>query len=360
MKQILFFFALITTLQIAAQNTFYIGPGATVTTTGGATITLRDMNLENNGTINQQPGDGMFYFSGTTDNTISGNNAPLFDIFRIAKAGTAKVLLQRSINVGSSVVFTAGLIDLNNNNIFLSPAALLTGEDETSRITGTIGGFVEITSNLNNPSFANPGNLGASITSTANLGGTIIRRGHKSQTNGFGGGNSVFRYYDIIPSNNTVLNATLNFRYFDAELNGLTENILTLWKSSNNTLWVDQGFSRRSAVANYVERNAIADFSRWTLSTPGNPLPVLFTQFNVKCNNTTVDIKWKTAQELNSSHFNVLRSTDGSNWTIIGTVPAAGNSSTEKSYSFVDLNPATGIIFYRIAEVDLDLSEHYT
>ncbi|MBK7557759.1 MAG: hypothetical protein IPI54_05440 [Chitinophagaceae bacterium] len=79
----------ITCLQ--AQNVLKVQPGAVIKTTGGALITLQNMNLDNDGTINQSAGEGKFLFTGTSDNTISGTITPLFDILEIGKTGTAKI-----------------------------------------------------------------------------------------------------------------------------------------------------------------------------------------------------------------------------------------------------------------------------
>ena len=351
---------IVTATIVSAQNVLKITSGAVIKTTGGAVITLQDINLDNDGTISQAPGDGVFRFSGTQNNTISGTSAPLFDVLEIAKTGSAKISLQRFINVGSAINFTSGLIDLNNNNLFLQPAALLNGESEISRIIGANGGYIEITNTLNVPSSANPGNLGAILSSSQNLGSTIIRRGHTAQINGFGIGSSIFRYYDILPANNTTLNATLRFQYFDAELNGFDENTVVLWKSTNNTTWTQQGFTSRNTTSNYVEKTGIADFSRWTLSSVNNPLPVRFLLFNTRCSGNSILINWKTAQEQNSSHFNIERSLDGIRWTAIGTVPAAGSSTIERSYSYTDNNPITSGAIYRIAEYDIDGRTQYT
>ena len=89
------------------------------------------------------------------------------------------------------------------------------------------------------------------------------------------------------------------------------------------------------------------------------PLPVRFISFNASCQGDKVVVTWKTAQEQNSSHFDIERSTDGIRWTVIGNLPAARNSSTEKSYSFTDNNPVQNA-FYRIAEYDLDARIQYT
>src|SRR4030095_8584173 len=95
-------------------------------------------------------------------------------------------------------------------------------------------------------------------------GSTTIRRGHQSQPIPSAG--SIFRYYDILPTNNNSLNATFRFQYFDAELNGFNENTIVMWKSPDNINWTNQGFTVRNTIANYVEQSGIADFSRWTLS----------------------------------------------------------------------------------------------
>lgn len=350
----------LTAIVVSAQNVFKVSAGATIKITGGAVITLQDIDLENDGTINQLPGEGVFKFTGTQNNTIAGSNAPLFDILEIDKTGSAKISLLRTINVGSAINFTSGLIDLNNNNLFLQPTALLNGESEISRIIGPGGGYIEITNILNAPSSSNPGNLGAILTSSQNLGSTIIRRGHTAQLNGSGMGSSILRYYDILPANNTALNATLRFQYLDAELNSFDENTVVLWKSSNNTAWTSQGFTSRNTSSNYVEKTGIADFSRWTLSSGNNPLPVQFLLFNVRCGGNSVIIIWKTAQEQNTARFTIERSQDGIQWTAIGTVSAAGNSTTERSYLYTDNSPLPGAAMYRIAEHDMDGRIQYT
>ena len=345
---------------VAAQNVLKVQPGAVIKTTGGALITLQNMNLENDGTISQSVGEGKFLFTGTADNTISGVSTSLFDVLEIGKTGTAKISLQQNIQVGSGIIFTSGLIDLNINNILLQPAALLNSESETSRITGTTGGYIEIINTLNAPSVANPGNLGAIITSAQNMGSTTIRRGQQSQTNGYGNGNTIYRYYDITPANNTALNATLRLNYFDAELNSLNENTITLWKSSNNTTWFNQGFDSRNTSTNYVEKTGIPDFSRWTLTTPLNALPLSWGSFNTQCINNSTKISWQTFHESNTRSFTVQHTNDGTNWNDLTTLQAAGNSSSTLYYTYTHLQSNSNTNYYRIIEQDIDGRKTYS
>ena len=173
-------------------------------------------------------------------------------------------------------------------------------------------------------------------------------------------GSSIFRYYDILPTNNTALNATLRFQYLDAEMNGLNENTIVLWKSPDNTHWSSQGFTTRNTTSNYVEKTGIMDFSRWTLSSVNNALPVLFSSFNARCTGNAVQLNWKTAQEQNSDRFEVERSSDGIHWTSIAMIAAAGNSTVERSYSSIDASPLVAGALYRIAEYDIDGKVHYS
>lgn len=85
------------------------------------------------------------------------------------------------------------------------------------------------------------------------------------------------------------------------------------------------------------------------------PLPLTMLNFEVTRNSTarTAILKWSTAEEVNSSHFDVLKSTDGFRWEKIGEVKTNGNLRSINSYSFVDSNPAR-MNYYRLNSVDYD------
>ncbi|MBL7723605.1 MAG: T9SS type A sorting domain-containing protein [Chitinophagaceae bacterium] len=343
--------------QLLAQ--LQITSGAEIKLTTGALLTLKDINLVNDGAFDQT--EGTVRITGNANTGISGSQPIRFKILEIDKAVGFKVLLQRTVHVDQQIGFVNGLLDLNGYNISLSPTALLLGEAENNRITGTNGGFVEITNTLNAPASANPGNLGAILTSATNLGSTIIRRGHQSQVNLSGQGSSVLRYYDIIPANNSALNATLRFLYFDAELNALPELILTQWKSNNNTSWTDQGFTSRDQVNNYVEKTGIMDFSRWTLSSPGNPLPVTGLELQGEWRNNTARLHWKTITETDNHHFIIQRYYQNGQQQFAdiatkSTLHIGGNSSDITLYNHTDATAQAtqGFIFYRIQQVDIN------
>ena len=351
---------LLMSFTMGAQNVLYVSPGATFKPRNGALVTIKDMNYDNNGASSIASGDGTVRFSGNSNDTIMGTASTSFDVLEVDKPGTGRLFLDRLVNISTSVEFIAGQLHLNNNRLLLSPSALLLNEREGSRIVGPTGGTVEIVVAMNAPNAVNPGNLGAIITSTNNMGFCSVRRGHVSQTNGSGNGSSINRYYDIFPQNNTALDATLQFKYFDSELNGFNESVVTLWRSADLINWSDQGFTSRDISLNYVEKTNIPSFSRWTLSTPGNPLPIHFSAFNLTCQQSKVLLNWKTSFEQNTVYFEIQRSSDGSNWASIGHLPASGNSTTEKSYNYIDTHPLAGNAYYRIMEYGTGGNSRFT
>jgi len=84
-------------------------------------------------------------------------------------------------------------------------------------------------------------------------------------------------------------------------------------------------------------------------------LPVKLTLFDAEViNPSLVRIFWQTASESGSSHFNVERSINNNEFTTIGRVEAAGDSSNLLDYEFFDEEPVSGISYYRLKSIDLD------
>ena len=330
-----------------------ISTGAQWVNNGNTSVVLQDMNLVNDGSI--IAGTGSFKFTGTQNSTISGNSLPLFNILEISKSNNTKVLLNRNISVGSLINFISGQLDLNNNNILLSPTANIAGESENNRIIGPNGGFVEITQDMNAPASVNAGNLGATISSSVDLGSVTIRRGHLQQT-GTGLTNSINRYYLITPINNSNLNTTLRLRYFDAELNGQNENSLVIYQSNNSgTDWNNLSKSSNNINANYVEKTGIASLALQTLANNNiqqadGVTGLAFTGQRKKA--TEVTLKWTSQTETNMSGYQVQRKLDNeadfTDRAFLSSLAPGGNSLSLLSYQNIDANSYTGISYYRL------------
>ncbi len=87
-------------------------------------------------------------------------------------------------------------------------------------------------------------------------------------------------------------------------------------------------------------------------------LPLKITNLSAANKNGIIAVNWQTAIELNTSHFIIQRSTDGSSFTDIGIVKAIGRSAN--GYQFTDNKPTNGINYYRLKNVDKDGSFAYS
>ncbi|HUP12245.1 MAG TPA: T9SS type A sorting domain-containing protein [Niastella sp.] len=357
MKNILLLASIVLSAHYAfCQAKTDISSGVQLITNGNVHLVLNEMSLHNNGIFYSATG-GQVKFTGAGNMVISGTGSTDMNTMVIQKPTGSQVQLQAFVNIQNQLLFTSGYLDLGNKAITLQGNATIAGETETSRAITNGTGYIENILPLNAPNGANPGNLGAMITSASNLGITVVRRGHQQQVNSIGNGTTLQRYYEILPANNTALNASFRFHYLDNELNGLDESSLMLWRSEDNQHWQEQGFTSRDVNANWVEKTGINAFSRWTLSSAGNALPVRFQSFSANCDNNQVTLHWITAAELNAVKFTVERSLDGKSWTSLGEVSATGNSNSERKYTFIDPQPLSGGL-YRIASDDHNRTQY--
>lgn len=92
----------------------------------------------------------------------------------------------------------------------------------------------------------------------------------------------------------------------------------------------------------------------WTLVDRMNPLPVELTYFSAECMTDYVELNWKTASEMNASHFNVEQSVDGITWEVVTSIQAQGTASSTSDYSYRDYNPNKLITYYRLVQFDFD------
>jgi|GEM_PF-3205550 len=238
--------------------------GGHVNINGPVSLVLQNGDLVNDGTL--QATDGQVVLTGTALTTIGGTGTTsLFDVL-LNKPGQS-VLLTAPLTVDRNLQFVQGQLDLNGFDLTLGQAqGILLNESEQHRVVGAIGGEVVKTIDLNAPTNINPGNLGLTISTPANLGPTTLRRGHQPPVLPEDVG--IARYFSVTPTEALTQDATLTFSYFDAELNGLPEAELTFWNNPSSG-WEEKGGTNRNTTANTLEYTTDAVAGIWTLGSPG-------------------------------------------------------------------------------------------
>ena len=121
--------------------------------------------------------------------------------------------------------------------------------------------------------------------------------------------------------------------------------------------------SSTNSGINYSEWNNITSFSGGSgaiIVLPTNtPLPVELVDFWSSCMDSDVAIKWSTASENNSMHFEVESSVDAFNWKVIAVVDAAQFSTSLIDYAILHEGAAREKNYYRLKQVDTDGAYEY-
>lgn len=98
-------------------------------------------------------------------------------------------------------------------------------------------------------------------------------------------------------------------------------------------------------------------FDNFAINSANAPLPVTFLGFVAKKNNDgTTNLLWNVGEEINVNSYVVERSSNGTDFTTVGTVSATGKSN----YSLADNMAVNETRYYRVKNVDIDGSSKYT
>jgi hypothetical protein len=102
-------------------------------------------------------------------------------------------------------------------------------------------------------------------------------------------------------------------------------------------------------------QNNTGDRDFWIIKLSTDPLPVTLAEFSATKESNTALLRWKTTSETASSAFEIQHSINGKQWNAIGSVTAAGESNSDKTYQFVHSEPVNGQNnLYRLKMIDTD------
>ncbi|HTK81612.1 MAG TPA: fibronectin type III domain-containing protein, partial [Bacteroidota bacterium] len=250
-------------------------------------------DIVNNG-IMTSPSGGAFssvlLMRGSSAQTISGSGS--FDLGAgIVVMNPAGVNLSSNVNVSGGLVQTdgnytwdstgtavnvtnpaVGVLNTGSSTISINPSGAM--QEGPNPVQGNVSATRTANQNANQTF----GSIGYEINAAGGAPGstTILRKTGVAST---GNGNqSIKRYYDVTPTNNTALNATTAFYYVDgAELNGITETDLLLQKSTDaGATWSGKAGTINTSL-NKITATGVNSFSRWTAASQNAPLFITHT-----------------------------------------------------------------------------------
>jgi hypothetical protein len=166
-----------------------------------------------------------------------------------------------------------------------------------------------------------------------------------------------------------LVSGTLEFDNGKLRLNDASRMVIEITGritgvNSNNQISIGNVFKFKGVPSiiigySYADKTTGVAPNGFTSITAGT-LPVTFQSFYVSRQSANIALTWVTSQELNNSHFEVERSTDGRNYKTIAVVLGAVNSNVINKYSYTDKNITNTVVYYRIRQVDINGQAHYS
>lgn len=353
------------------EPSFIVESTAAVTVIG--TIENKSATTSIGNTIS---GAGSFNFTGSTAQTIDGNNSSIdcnvtidnSNNLTIAESALGANLPSNDLQL-LGLSFANGDLYTGENRVIFKSGSICTGHSDARHIVGWC-------KKIGSTPFVFPIGNGAKLRTTG-----ISPTANATATDAF-----ECKYFYTSPHslyNVTLKDATLNnvsqCEYWMLNKTaGVSSAIVTLsWDNvfscgvtstadlrvarwdSGLSKWVDHGSANASTSSSSGTLNssaAITSFSPFTLASIGtaNPLPVELIAFDAICEDGNVSMHWSTASEHNNAYFTIERSLDAVNWENIVSSAGAGNSTQLLQYNWMDAEPIRAPRYYQLKQIDFD------
>jgi hypothetical protein len=366
---------------LTVNGNFTIGSGATFTA-GSFTHNLKG-NWSNSGTFDA--GTSTFVMNGTSAQTMSGST---FNNLTINNAAGVTLLTAETVN--GTLTLTNGTLTLNGNNLTIGPSGTISGGSSSSYVktdqdnAGMLVRQGVSTTMVTFPvgrSAYNPVTLKQTTDATARTYSVLVRDGVTPSSND--DASAVQRAWVIIQSpvsSSTVVEYTVQWNsgeegatFAAATVGGRTTGLCAPW-------WHNPGGWTLLSTTQYGDITSITGSgfpavatvqtklpfggSPWTIALRTGALPVQLASFTgTLIENNRVRLNWMTISEINNYGFYVQRRSVGvQEWTEIANsfVPGHGTTNEPQYYSFTDPTPITAATQYRLRQVDLDGTSHYS
>lgn len=347
---------------------------------------LGDLTIEAGASISFDPKDTSYLiFAGTGEQVVSGDSAITFgDNAGVRINNQDRVRIEQDWELNGFFDLANGIADIGSHGISLGPDILLTGGDLTTYFatseTGMLRREIADTTAHHFPIGHNP-YLPIVIECEDCDGGEAISAhvedGINSQPDGNGNDETnmtVLKTWVIETPPGTDSNTytiTVQWNNTDQEPNPGESNATNYvgfgYGLSTDTEWNKQEISPADNPASGIYAKTLSGIRLapgetyvFGIGDTTSPVPVELISFTGRLQQDDVLLEWKTASELNNSHFVIERSADAQTFEAIDRVPGAGTTAQPRSYSYLDLAPKGEVLYYRLLQADFDGQVEYS
>jgi hypothetical protein len=305
-------------------------------------------------------GTGTLFLNGSSAQTVSGTQT--FKTYNLNTNNNAGITLNNNLDVSGTHTFTAGIINTSAtpNYLIYESGSSYAGASDVKHVNGWVKKFgsTDFTFPVGSNTYLREivlQNLTASSEFNVRYSGPTYDP------------NNVL--YPIA-SMNSMEHWTVN------KISGGNGQVQLNWDSSKVPFpnyyvpdlraalysghWANEGGTATGSVATTgtITSNSLSDFGRMAIGSISFPLPLKFVGISAIVENSSVRVKWKTANEISVENYNLQRSSDGVNFSTIASINAKNGDF--QTYEYLDLNAPSSKLYYRICSNDFDGKKSYS
>lgn len=366
--------------QAVGFNDVTISAGTLTPPTTGTGIFSISGNFVNNSTMTLTT--GKIDFTGATAQTVSGSTSST--IYDVEVSGGGGLILSSALSVSNLLTLTSGIVS-GSSLLTLNDGATSNAGTSSSYVTGTIRKF----GTEDNVFPVGDGIVWAPLelsNYTAGDGTTAfdIKYNYTVHPLSAHRDTSVVKlrkvskeeYWDLDHVAGTAPTVDVTLHWKDWTRSGTqvtggggTDSLVVA--HFDGTHWESYGVNNgitHSPVGS-VTAAGVSSFSPFTfgslLRKEGDDgfiaLPVELVDFTVEKGEEGSNlITWVTASEINNDYFVIQRSIDGVEFEDVYLMPGQGTSLSLTNYSYVDSDPPSGAVYYRLKQIDFDEEEDHS
>jgi len=264
----------------------------------------------------------------------------------------------KSLEVNSDLTLTDTLFIENgtlelNREMQLELIGYIRGETSSTPISGL--GKISLIKEISEGRYEDIKGIGLTLISPKKMGNTLIEREFKPSI--LENNKSIKRVYNIEPTIDSNLNATIIFEYFDSELNNNNEDELLIFKSNDSGhTWKRQG-GFVNPLKKTITLDKINSFSKWTAGNLNlSFLAVELIYFNAQReDDNKILIDWEVLTEVNTRSYQINYSFDGINFDSLTTI----NAKNSLHYQFMWNNSPSETVYFELIEIETNNNKNF-
>ena len=299
---------------------------------------------------------------------ISGSGAIVFQTNQNLAVNGAGVVIDRNISLPGSLTITAGNVTLGSGNLVV--AGVISGAGAGHAIVASGAGllkrYIPAASQFQFPVSANgadycPLTIALGTGDLADTFSVGIQQGVIPAASNNAA--AVQKTWTISQKSGTDSNATLTFQWSATdEGSSFSRSAAGIWRY-NGSIWLEPSAGMTLGSGPFT-LSSILPLKAYGTYIVGNDgvLPITLASFRgVSVRGKGVCLSWSTISEINNYGFEVERSVNmnGPYQTVSPLIQGHGTTNVPQSYTFTDESPVSGTAYYRLKQIDLDLTVEF-